>query len=119
MKTLKVIFLSLALAAATLTVSADDKSSNVHWYQVTLGQPYYAFVGSSTLSEVEMEAKLAKQDGFVQLTNLLYRDNNGKFKDWHEWDPTAQSRIFLNTKAVVSFQPLVGDPRKVPDSQTK
>ena len=119
MKTLKALFVSLALLATVLTTSADDKSSGLHWYQLVVAQPYTAFVGTSKLSESELAAALSKGDGFIELDNLLYQDNNAKYKDWHEWNPNAESRIYLQAKAVISFQPLVGDPRQSSGSVSK
>jgi len=84
MKSLKVLFFGLAFLATVLAASADDKSSGQHWYQVVVKQPgYYCFVGTSTLAESDLAAALFKADGFIKLDNLLYRDNNGKYKDWH------------------------------------
>jgi len=119
MKVLKALFVSLVLLATVLTTSADDKSSGQHWYQVTIAQPYNAFVGTSKLSETELAAALSKGDGIIELDNLLYQDQTGKYKDWHEWNPNAQSRIYIQAKAVVAFQPFVGDPRKNSDSGSK
>jgi hypothetical protein len=121
MKTLRVLFVGLAMLATVFTASAgDDKSSGQHWYQVVVAQPgYYAFVGSSALSESDLAAALSKEDGFIKLDHLLYRDNTGKYKDWHEWDPTAQSCIYIHTKSVITFQPLVGDPSKGADTGSK
>src|SRR5271170_17289 len=102
MKTLKALFVSIAFLATVLAVSADDKVTDLHWYQVTIAQPYNAFVGTSKLSESELAATLSKRDGVIELDNLLYEDQNGKYKDWHEWNPNAESRIYIQAKAVVA-----------------
>jgi hypothetical protein len=120
-KSLKGLLFGMALMTTILAASAaDEKSTGVHWYQVAISQPrYYAFVGTSTMSEADLTALMAREDGFIKLENLVYRDNNGKYKSWHDWDPTTESRIYLRSKAVISIQPLVGDPSKIPDMGSK
>jgi hypothetical protein len=117
MKSLKALFVGLALLATGYGASAgDDSSSDLHWYQVVVSfgssEPVYTFVGTSALSETDFAGALSREESFIKLDNLLYRYNNGRYEDWHRWDRNAESRIYLHAKDVVSFQPLVGDPSK-------
>lgn len=122
MKLLKILAVYLGLLAVLFSAQADDlKSSVTHWYQVTISQQGYNYqmTCTSTLAEADFIATLSKGDGFIVLDNLLYRDNTGKYKSWSEWDPTMQPRIYVRASAIVTLQPLVGDPRKSSDSGNK
>ncbi len=117
MKLLKALFFSLTLLATAVAASAgDDNSPDRHWYQVVVSfgssQPTYTFTGTSTLNESDFAGTLAREEGFIKLDNLLYRYNNGRYEDWHQWDRNAESRIYLHARNIISFQPLVGDPSK-------
>jgi hypothetical protein len=108
----------MALTAAVLTASAgEDKPPKQFWYQVTVALPNsegkYTFVGSSSLAEDKIVKALAKAEEFIKLDDVLYADKKGKYKSWHEWDPTTEPRLYLNPKNVLVVQPLVGDPRDV------
>jgi hypothetical protein len=119
MKFIKVLLIALGLLTVILTFSlADDKLSDQNWYSVAITEPnLYTFIGTSTLKESELAAIVSKGEGFIKMENLLYRDNNGKYKDWREWDPTGKSYIYINIKNVVWIHPLIGDPRNVSDKK--
>ena len=122
MKSLKVLFICLAQLALVLAASADDdKSPSKHWYQVTVNYPtsIYVFVGTSSLADSDFAMAVSKGDKFIELDNLLYRDQVGKYKDWHEWDPTLKGYVFLNPKSIIEIKPMVGDPRKISDATSK
>jgi hypothetical protein len=117
MKSLKAFLAGLMLLATVFAASAgDDNSSGQHWYQVVVSfgssQPTYTFVGTSTLDETDFAGTLSREESFIKLDNLLYRYNNGRYEDWHQWDRNAESRIYLHVRNIISFQPLVGDPSK-------
>ena len=115
----------LALLAAVLTASAgEDKPARQFWYEVTIALPNsegkYSFVGRSSLSKEEIVKSLAKAEEFIKLDDCVYKDKKGKYRTWHEWDPTMEPRLYVNPKHIIVVHPLVGDPREVvPDSKSK
>lgn len=103
-----VIFLTAAMGSFS-----EEKKAERHWYlfQIQTGSTTYQCFGSSVLGEKEMAKQLVGTD-YIALDDLVYRDNQGKIKAWQEWDPAMGSRVYVNPKYVIFFQPLEGDPRK-------
>ena len=111
------MLVSIALMVAVVTATAaDDKSSKQYWYQVTISYPTsegkYTFAGISSLGEDALLSVLTKGE-FIKLDECLYRDKSGNYKSWSEWDPMAVPRFYINSKYILTVQPLVGDPRKI------
>lgn len=103
-----VIFLVFAISSF-----AEDRKPERHWYmlQIQTGSTTYQCFGSSALGEKELAKQLVNAD-YVVLEDLVYRDSQGKIKAWQEWDPVMGSRVYVNPKYVIFFQPLEGDPRR-------
>lgn len=82
------------------------------WYAVTIqeGPNVRHFFGTSPLREEEFGEQLAGT-AFVRLDNVLYRDNVG-YKDWKEWDPIVEPRVYLNPKFILAVMPISRDPRE-------
>jgi hypothetical protein len=120
MKSLKIFLAGLALMMCVRAVCADDaKPAGPYWYQVTIHDPTYTYQGTSPLADAEFLDAISKGDKFIKVDGLLYRDNSGKYKDWHEWDPTLKGYVYINPKHIVEVKPMVGDPRKLADSGGK
>ena len=53
----------------------------------------------------------------MQLTNLLYMDE-GKYREWTEWDTTLLPAVRINPSCVLTIMQLHGDPRTLAPRDT-
>jgi hypothetical protein len=87
----------------------------MNWYKIRVkdGSAHgYTFVGSSSDS-LETLAEKASRGEYLRLDNLVYHDQ-GKIKDWAQWDNREAPIVYLNPANVVAIQPFKGDPRTLP-----
>lgn len=83
----------------------------MYWYRIDLDhiEKMYSVLGASTLSPSEL-AQALTQEHYLLLTNLIYRDNKGHFKSWHEWEPLFKPEMWINPKRVIAFHEFVLEP---------
>jgi hypothetical protein len=102
------------------TVLSEDVKPERHWYRLELqtGDTTYQCIGTSMLDEKEF-ARMLSGSELVLLDDVAYIDNNSKVKNWQEWDPKSSSRLYVNPRYVIFFNPMKGDPRKATSGKTK
>ena len=83
----------------------------MYWYRIDVDHidKVYAFIGSSPLAPPDL-AQTLQGEGYIHLTNLVYRDSQRRFKSWQEWEPLFKEEMWINPKHVLSFQELTAKP---------
>ena len=97
-----------------------ETSRTYNWYRVEMinGDETYCYFGSSPLNESEFIKRLQGTD-YIELGSLVFFDEEAEAKSWSEWDPNYLPRVYLNPKYVISVIPLMDDPRKALDEESK
>ncbi len=111
------ILIAITILYAGTGMSEETKPTR-HWYRLEIqtGDTTYQCLGSSPLDEKEFAKQLSGTE-FIVLEDAAYIDTSGKAKSWQDWDPKTEPRLYLNPEYVIFFNPLKGDPRKVPHSK--
>jgi hypothetical protein len=111
------LIVTIALVHPALS---EEKKPEHFWYRLEIqtGDTTYQCIGSSLLAEKDFAQKIAGTEP-VQLDDATYVDAGGKVKNWQDWDPKASSRVYVNPRYVILFNPLKGDPKKTAGSKSE
>jgi hypothetical protein len=103
----------LLLLTHALPALSEESKPIRHWYRLELqtGDTTYQCIGSSPLDEKEFAKQLGGTE-FVLLDDVAYIDSAGKAKDWQEWDPKSNPRLYVNPQYVIFFNPMKDDPKR-------
>ncbi len=85
----------------------------MYWYRIKTKDEEgkgYTYVGSST-DTPDVLAKKAENGTYLKLENLLYCDEEGKIREWTQWDDSIVPVVFINPDSILSFMQFKGDPR--------
>ncbi|MFO1436159.1 MAG: hypothetical protein U1F34_07380 [Gammaproteobacteria bacterium] len=91
----------------------------MYWYKIETNKHKdgtYHYIGASPLKPDELVASLQRGE-YLQLTNLLYVDE-GKYREWTEWDSTLLPSVRINPSCVLTVMQLHGDPRTLAPRDT-
>lgn len=90
----------------------------MNWYKIRViwGAQGYTFVGSSSDSVEELIEKASRGE-YLRLADLLYQEE-GKIKDWEQWDNREIPTVYINPVNVVAIQAFKGDPRTLPNQDS-
>ena len=86
----------------------------MNWFKIRIddGDDGYAFVGSSVES-MDTLAQRAASGHYIRLDNLLYYEN-GKIKEWSEWDERLTPTVLINPHQILLTMQFKADPRTMP-----
>jgi hypothetical protein len=91
----------------------------LYWYKVETNRhkegPYH-YIGASPLKPDELIGALTRGE-FLHLTHLVYVDQ-GRYRDWSDWDHTVVPTVYIKSECVLSVMPLQGDPRTMTPPDT-
>lgn len=85
----------------------------MNWFKIKVqeGNEEYNYCGNSKFALKEI-IEQAKAGEFIQLDNLVYLEQ-GKVKNWNEWDHRVKPRVVINSKWILTIMELRADPRTV------
>jgi hypothetical protein len=95
-------------------ISTQELAVAKHWYRIDFqdGSKSRTMCGSSDLNPSQLAIELTT-GAFIRLEDLVYKDNQSRFRSWTEWDSRIQPIALINSKMVSIVLPFAADPRIV------